>query len=393
MANKFKRLFPELTQGVDVPIEEQKYDAPREIAGPAKPIEAVVPRFLTDTVTGVPGMLAGVLRAAADYYPEKLGKTTKTKTEEAALPEWLLTAITDPNFRNTEAGQKAIKYARDNVWRKEKLQRNLSLREEKELMDNSAKFITHNKDLPSEIPLADEGAKLVKDPYSNAHDQAWSLEHPQGKVENWVNIQKDFEGVPSVGFLKGLPENLKGNALAAQAYTQLAKNYGTLRSDPTGATSDQIKRSFWNHFGQPFEHNFGGPYGVEQRYEFPFKVNAREQNKKILERYKNLSEQSKDEVELLNHIIRPDIRYRSKHQDDIQNVEGIIDHMRNQQNRRNQDFPRPLSDSEKFLLDDPRSPMSREEAIKAIKIKIEQERLTDQEGRNAFAREYGGGEE
>lgn len=307
MANKpGTRKGPELSQGVDVPLEDRQYDAPREIAGAPKPVEAVVPRILTDSVTGLPGTLASVGRMMYDYYPEKFTKTTKTKTEEASLPEWFLTALTDPNFRNTEQGKKAIEYAQKRIGSKEKLSRNLALREERELMDNTSKYITPNEKLPNELPLADADFKLVKNPDSNAFDQAWSLENPYTKVKDWINIQKDYEGVPSVGFLKELPAELKGNALAAQAYTQLAKQYGTLRSDPTGSTSSAIKRSFWDQFGQPFDHEFGGMFGKETRYEVPFKHNLHELNTPIRSKYKALGNKAEEEIDLLRHTIRPD---------------------------------------------------------------------------------------
>lgn len=304
-----KRTTPELTQGVEVPFEQRKYDAPREIAGPPKPIEAVVPRILTDTMMGVPSTVASILRSAADYYPEKYTKTAKNKTIDASLPDWFLTALTDPNYKKTELGKKAIEYAKKNLDRKENLQRKLSLREEDHLRENANKFITPNEKIPSDIPLADEGFKLTKNPKSDVHEQSYHLETPVGQVPNWVNVTKDFESVPSVGFLNDLPEQLKGNALAAQAYTQLAKQYGTLRSDPSGSSSTDIRKAVWEKFGQPFEHNFGGGYGKADRYELPFSVNAQEMNKPILERYKNLGEQAADEADLLRRAIHPDKKF------------------------------------------------------------------------------------
>lgn len=297
------RKTAELSQGVDVPLSERYYDAPREIAGPPKPIEAVVPRILTDTMMGAPSTAASILRMMADYYPEKFTNKNKDKVTEAGLPEWFLTALTDSNYQKTEAGKKAIEYAKKILPRKEKLQRNLSLREEAELRESAKKFITPNEKIPSEIPLADEGFKLLKNPKSNPLEQSYHLETPVGQVPNWVNVGKDWDSIPSVGFLNDLPEQLKGNALAAQAYTQLAKQYGTLRSDPSGSSSTAIKKAVWDKFGQPFEHNFGDGFGTADRYELPFSVNAKELQKPILDRYKNLGEQAADETTLLRDVL------------------------------------------------------------------------------------------
>lgn len=392
--NKFKNLFKALNeslepeykgaqfaQGQDVPLKEREYDAPREIAGPPKPIEAVVPRMLTDSIMGAPGTAAGILRMMYDYYPEKFNKTTKTETKEAALPEWFLTAITDPNFRNTEQGKKAIEYAQKRLQPQEKLIRRLAQREEDMLRANTNKYITPFEKIPKEIPLADEGFKLVQDPKSYVHEQGWDLDSPIGRIKNWVNINRDFENVPSVGFLKELPQNLKGNALAAQAYTQLAKHYGTLRSDATGATSPMIKRSFWNQFGQPFEHEFGGGFGSETRFEAPFKHNLHELNKPIRERYKQLGEQATEEVDLLRNVLGKE---RNKSgglsEEEFWNL-GKPDHIPGASE------PIPFNDNEGFGYIDPNKSLSpgrlvREEnrAREAIlKLPIEKQKLINEE--------------
>lgn len=113
------------------------------------------------------------------------------------------------------------------------------------------------------LPLYDKGIALLRSD-ATPNEISFSLATPNEVIPDWIDINRDMAGAPSIKLLRDLPERLKGQGLAAQSYTQIAKDLGRLRSDLAGNTSPNIKKAFWEQFSEPFV-DINTPY--KQRFQ------------------------------------------------------------------------------------------------------------------------------
>jgi hypothetical protein len=243
------------------------------------------------------GPLAGLAAMHGNSEGDVPGRYANTV--QAKIPDWVLTALTNP--KRDEATEAKLQDFRSDFFKKQNdrdqvLERGLQSRLNPIREQNLERF----NNAKTALPLADPGHALVRTPTSSDGTHKYDLITPDNRVPSWITLQPDSAGVPSVQYLDALPKELKGNALAAQAYTQLAKNYGALRSDMSGATSPAIRGAFWDKFGTKF--NDPNSNYMPQRYESAFDNPMSDKEKQVLDLGNKLQDKYRDERGVVNEI-------------------------------------------------------------------------------------------
>lgn len=222
-----------------------------------------------------------------DYSPEEgaLSVIDPSTSTTAAIPvafrKLIEKAKTSPSALKEAEKMAAdhLKLFRDNSYLTEEIPRKLKADLQKFRESGPSNQLDNFIRAPDKIPLYDKGFSLVKADAS-PDKLSYSLSSPDQFVPSWINLSRDAAGAPSINYLSHLPEELRKQALAAQSYTQIAKNLGRLRSDATGNTSGAIKNAFWEKFADPFQ-DILADYD-NQRFQTLFKSSPRLQEEMAL---------------------------------------------------------------------------------------------------------------